>query len=111
MKKRNKLKTIGSKRQSKATTEQQLKTRPGQSLEPDITRIQKDMERNPTDTHAHQSLFEADAPGCVFSDTDPSGTTCSVEGIENLKPGPHVAPTLKDGLREQMHMILDPKKK
>ena len=111
MKKKNKLKTIGSKRQSKATTEQQLKTRPGQSLEPDISRVRKDTDIGSTDTHSHQPLFEPDRPGCVFSDTDPSGSTCVVEGIETLEPGPHVAPTLKDGLRDQMHMIPDPEKK
>lgn len=101
MQKKNKLKIIRSKRQTKATPEHQLKTRPGQTLEPDPTRIRKELDLISKETHTHPSVFAPDQPGCVFSDTNPSETTCSIEGVETVKPVPSVAHSLKDALQEQ----------
>lgn len=100
MQKKNKLRAIRSKRQRKATPEHQMKTRPGQTLEPDPARIKKDLDLISKETSAHPSVFAPDQPGCVFSDTDPSGTNCSIEGIESLKPGPSVAYSLKDAIQK-----------
>ncbi|WP_074215680.1 hypothetical protein [Halodesulfovibrio marinisediminis] len=101
MQKKNKLKIIRSKRQRKATPDHQLRTRPGQTLELDPTRVRKDLDIVSDEAGTHPSIFAPHQPGCVFSDTDPSGTTCSIEGVETMKPVPSVATSLKDVMQEQ----------